>query len=519
MSMLSVQKITKKYDHGMILNNITFSLLKGEKVGLVAPNGTGKSTLLKLIAGEDKSDSGSIIFQKGIKTVYFPQEMCTDISVLQYLENTEEKNDNIAKLFKKVRLEDVPFNTAMSKLSGGQRSKVSLVKICLTKADIYLLDEPTNNLDFTTLRLMEDFVVSSGSAFIIISHDREFLDRTVKKTFEIDEFDHSLRIYNGGYSEYLKQHEARIVREWSEYEDTRKKSKKMKKATDKKVEDIRKINKEVRNRRKLAPSITDKKSRAAILDRAGKIARQGKVIKNRLESYNLDEIEKPKSRLPLKLHFKNIEPSGIKVFSVAGIEKITGDKHLGPIDLNIQYGNRVLILGDNGVGKTTFLKILLEEITPDSGKIERGTKLRIGYLPQMTGNDQDNTALSFFVKHAPNKEQSDARKILNRFNITDEDVKKTLRELSPGLRSRLVLATMIVSEPNCLILDEPSNHLDLEVLEKLENALMQYTGTIILVSHDRRLIKKIDFTKIYILSNKGAFEEITGIEECINGTM
>ena len=515
MLMLSVQKITKEYDYRTILKDITFSLLRGEKVGLVAPNGTGKSTLLKIIAGEERRDAGAIIFQKGVTVSYFPQEVSADTSVSEYLGELTAENENLKKLLRKVGLEDIILDTTMDKLSGGQRSKVSLVKILSIKADIYLLDEPTNNLDFRTLRLMEDFIVSNTSAFIIISHDREFLDRTVGKIFEIDEFGKSLKIYDGGYSEYLKQREARIKKEWEQYEDAQTKKKKMKRAIDIKVRDVEKIYKELRDKRKLAPNITAKKDRTAILNRAGKIARQGKMIKNRLESYNLDEIEKPKSRLPLKLIFNDIEPSGTKVFTVTEIEKTMGKKHLGPINFNIQYGDRILVLGGNGVGKTTFLKMLLGEITPDRGEIERGTKLKIGYLPQITEDDQRDTVLSFFIKHEPHKEQSDFRKILNRFNITDEDVKKTLNELSPGLRSRLVLATMMAREPNCLILDEPSNHLDLEVLEKLEDALMQYMGTIVLVSHDRRLIKKIAFTKIYHLSSEGVFKEVIDIDKFI----
>lgn len=416
------------------------------------------------------------------------------------------------KLLRKVGLGGVSLDMDICKLSGGQRSKIAFVKILSTKADIYLLDEPTNNLDFATLKLMEDFVVSSGSASMIISHDREFLDRTVGKIFEIDEFSHSLRIYSGGYSEYLKQYEARIAREWAQYEDAQEKSKRMRKAIDKKITDVGKIYKELRDKRKLAPNITAKKDRTAILNRAGKIARQGKVIKNRLEAYDLDEVEKPKSRLPLKLNLGEIEPSGVKVFSVERIEKTMGDKHIGPIDMDVQYGDKVLILGHNGAGKTTLLKMITGELIPDSGEIKKGTKLNIGYLPQITSDNQENTALSFFLKCASNKEESDARKILNRFNLTEKDANKTLDELSPGLRSRLVLATMIANKPNCLILDEPSNHLDLEVLEKLEDALVQYKGTAIVVSHDRRLIKKLEFTKIYNLSHKGVFEEIVDVE-------
>ncbi len=515
--MLSVQNITKEYYSGVVLKNVSFSLSCGEVVGLVAPNGTGKSTLLKLIADEGEVDSGAIIFQKGIKIAHFPQEVCTNISILQYLKNKEGENNNIAKLLKKVGLGDISHDRVLNELSGGQKSKVALAKILSTKADVYLLDEPTNNLDFITLKLMEEFIISSSSAFIVISHDREFLDRIVGKIFEIDEFTHSLRIYNGGYSDYLKQHEMQIIKEWAEYGDAQTKKKKLKKAIDKKVEDIGKINKEVRDRRKLATNITAKKVRAEILDRAGKIAKQGKSIKNKLQSYHLDETEKPRSRLPLKLHFNDIEQSGTKVFSIVCINKIIGDKHIGPIDLDILYGNRILILGDNGAGKTTFLKMLLGEITPDSGKIERGTKLCVGYLPQITDSDQSHTVLSFFKKNTPDKEEGDVRKTLNRFNLKQEDIDKTLNELSPGLRSRLVLATMMISKPNCLILDEPSNHLDLEVLEKLEDALIQYRGTIILVSHDRRLIRKIGFTKTYNLSNKGVLEEIMDVDKYIGG--
>ncbi len=515
--MLSIQKVSRKYNNEVVLNNITFSILHGEKVGLVAPNGTGKSTLLKIIAGEDEYDSGFIAFQKETKTVYFPQEICLSISIAEYFKNTDDGDDITLKLFKRVGLEGVQMNTSIEKLSGGQRSKVALVRILLTKADIYLLDEPTNNLDFATLKILEEFIISSSSAFIIISHDREFLDRTVNKIFEIDEFTHTLRIYGGGYSEYLKQKEARISKELANYEDAQTKSKKIKKAIDKKMVDIVKISKEVKDRSKLGRNITDKKSRAQILDRAGKIARQSKSIKNRLQSYHLDEVRKPKSRLVLKLQFENLEPSGSNVFSVMGVEKNMGNKHLGPINLNIQYGNRILILGNNGVGKTTFLKMLLGDVVCDSGKIKEGTRLNIGYLPQITNRDQDETVLLFFTKHIQDKSEGDIRKILNRFNLTQRDISKTLNELSPGLRSRLVLATMMAVEPNCLIFDEPSNHLDLEVLEKLEDALMKYRGTIILVSHDRKLIKKLEFTKIYNLSNKGILEEVVDIDKFIEG--
>ncbi len=515
--MLSIQKVSRKYNNEVVLNNITFSILHGEKVGLVAPNGIGKSTLLKIIAGEDEYDSGFIAFQKGIKIAYFPQEICLNISIAEYFKSTDGGDGAILNIFKYVGLEGVQVNTPIEKLSGGQRSKVALVRILLTKSDIYLLDEPTNNLDFATLKILEEFIISSSSAFIIISHDREFLDRTVNKIFEIDEFTHALRIYGGGYSEYLKQKEARIFKELANYEDAQTKSKKIKKAIEKKMGDIKKINKEVKNRSKLGRNITDKKSRVQILDRAGKIARQSKSIKNRLQTLHLDEVEKPKSRLTLKLQFDKLKPSGSKVFSIINIEKNIGDKHLGPINLDVQYGDRILILGDNGVGKTTFLKILLEKVAFDSGEIKKGTKLYIGYLPQITDKNQNDTVLSFFTKQIPGKSEEDIRKILNRFNLTQNDVSKTLNELSPGLRSRLIFATMMTIEPNCLILDEPSNHLDLEVLEKLEDALVKYRGTIILVSHDRKLIKKLEFTKIYNLSNKGILEEVVDIDKFIEG--
>jgi len=261
-----------------------------------------------------------------------------------------------------------------------------------------------------------------------------------------------------------------------------------------------------------AANITAKKDRTELLNRAGKISKQGKAIKNRLERHKLDEVEKPKSRLPLKLKFLDAGQSGVKVFSLNEIRKTIGSKNLGPINFNVQYGNRVLILGDNGAGKTTLLRMLIGELGVDSGEIERGTGLRIGYLPQIVNEDHANTVLSFFKKHVPDKNQSNGRKILNRFNITTEDVGKTLGELSPGLHSRLVLAIMMSNKPNCLILDEPSNHLDLEVLGKLEEALAVYKGTLVVVSHDRRFIKKINPTKIYNLNNEGILKEVKNID-------
>lgn len=453
---IGATNLSKSFDNFAVFKHADFSIQKGEKIGLVGSNGSGKSTLLKILNGLIKPDEGSITISKGIDIGYIPQEFDAD------------------------------------NLSGGEKTKKALAKIFSSPNDLLLLDEPTNNLDIEGLETLEKFVKESDKTFLIVSHDREFLDRTVSRIFEIDEIDKKLRIYDGNFSSYLQARNARIEKEWAEYNDS--------------VEDKKRLEKTVEEKLKRADEISrsklpdnDKMQGKTKVEWGQRIFQRGaKLLKNRLE--NTETLEKPKEFLPLNINFEIGERSGDKVLELISVTKKMPIQTLGPINLLIQYGDKILITGENGSGKTTLLKMIMGEVLSDSGEIKHGTNLKIGYLPQQEDFISEAKVKDEFIRHTK-IEEGLSRRILNRFKLSAEDVNKKVKELSSGERSRLIIATIMAQKVNCLILDEPSNHLDLQALESLEYAVKNFEGTLILVSHDRYFIKQIKPLKSFVIED------------------
>ncbi len=468
----SCSHISKSFGMINILKDISFTISKNEKVGLVGPNGSGKSTLLKIIANLLEKDSGMISYSKETKIKYLPQ----------------------------IHLEE-------EKMSGGEIAKKILIPIISSDADLFILDEPTNNLDNDGLNMLENFIMKSSKSFLIVSHDRTFLDKIVTKIIEIDSVTKDSSIYNGNYSNYIEERERKVENQWKIYNDKIEKTEKLKTDLKNKLSWIKEIEK-IRHSNSKIPKDKrkDKPTNADLRDREGRAGRRSKVAKNRFERFLSDneEIEKPKHFLPLEIYFDNEEGS-TKVFSIKEIQKTIGKKIIGPIDFTINYGDRIHIIGKNGSGKTTLIKMIVGEIEYDSGLIEKGENVKIGYISQERWfNRTSKTVLEEFLE-ITKLDESNARRILNRFRITSEDIGKNISLISPGEYSRLVIAELLAIKPNCIILDEPSNHLDLEVMEELENALIDYKGTLIVVSHDRYFVNKIKLNKIFnidLISNK-----------------
>lgn len=487
---LRVMSVGKTYDSFLVLKNINFNLSKGEKIGLAGSNGTGKSTLLKIIAGIELPNEGRIEKAKKIGVEYFPQEFRENILVSEFLGGYS------LEYFFKFGFKKKDLERKIQEFSGGEKSKIALAKIMGSGADVFLLDEPTNNLDMLMLLLLEKFVRESNKAFLIISHDREFLDRVTSKTIEIDEFTHESRVYDGGYSSYLEGRKERIEKEWAEYEDKKGSIVRLEKSVEEKETKAKKTEKTKWKKDSDKINTNFKKTKAV-----NKLYRASNALKKRLEL--IGEAEKPKSKLRLKLSFDMKERSGYKVFELEGVIKRIGDIQVGPIDLSVRYGDRILILGANGTGKTTLINILLGNGKLDGGTIERGSSLSVGHLPQESGFDVGSSVIGQFMNSIDRREMDEgiARRLLNRFSLTEEDVKKKIGDISPGMKSRLMLAIMMANKINCLILDEPSNHLDLEAIERLEVALKNFEGTLILISHDRYFIDRIGVEKTYLLES------------------
>ena len=513
-TVLKVTNINKSYDELEVLKGISFGLHKKERVGLVGSNGSGKSTLLKIITGILTPDDGRLNFAASTRIGYFPQELPLNSLVTEFL--TEEDSDE--KYLRKIKedmykfgLNDVYLKKNINELSGGEKSKIALIRIMNSKADLFLLDEPTNNLDIPALVILENFILNSNKTFLVISHDRKFMDRIATKIIEIDDFSKKAVIYDGNYSNYTNIRNARIEKEWSQYGETFRKEKKIKKSVDKKMKGISSISSQIKNKGKISSKVTDKADSTYLRGKSGKIAKEAKDLKSKISEIQ-DERTKPETKLPLKLSFKIDERSGDNVFAVKGLIKRIGKVKIGPIDMSVKYGDKILILGPNGSGKSTLVKMLLNKTNPDNGEINEGSRVNIGYLPQEDYFASTNSIIEQFLKDA-NIESGLGRTLLYRFGINKNDLNKKISEISPGVRSRLILAIIMSKKVNCLILDEPSNHLDLEALEKLEEAVKRFEGTLVLVSHDRYFIDKLSFDKIYLLKKGEGLKSLTSYQE------
>ena len=462
-AIFSCNTISKQFDEYEVFRDISFSISRGEKVGLVGPNGSGKSTLLKIISGIIKADSGTVIPSQDTKIGYLPQ-----------------------------------IHQDRYGLSGGEIAKKAISGMISSGYNLFLLDEPTNDLDRTGLEHLENFLSRSNNAFIIISHDRAFLDKIVTRIIEIDPIKKTLHEYMGNYSDYVRQREEDIRHEWKQYGDKIENSKRMQEEVEQRVSWVKKIERKRNDKKKVSSRITEKPPSSLLRDKEGDAGRRARIMKDKLKKFleDTDEIQKPSRSLPVKINFE-VKRGSTKVFEVRGVVKDMGNKSIGPIDLSIQYGDRWNISGQNGAGKTTLLKMLIGESIPSQGVIERGQDVIIGYVPQDRWLAESGKVVLDEFSRVTGKGESEARKILNRFKIGKDKVFNDISLLSPGECSRFIIAELLAIKPNCLILDEPSNHLDLEILEELEKGLIDYKGTLIVVSHDRYLLEKIRLDHVF----------------------
>ncbi len=487
--LISCTHVEFSFGEHKILRGISFSVQRGEVIALVGPNGIGKSTLLKIIAGKINQDEGAIVFSKGVKVAYLEQEMTDEerkLAVSDYLSETAIKD------LDKLNLAPEIMGKKVSDLSGGEKSKINLLKLIDASFDLYILDEPTNNLDSSALEFLEGFIMKhkKDSAFIIVSHDRQLLENMADKIVEIDAYSRKSFAYPGPFSLYMSLRKQKIENEWKKYNDY--------------IEEKRQLERSLRDKKQWSaraekgPKRTDneKMARGNQKDWSGKtLGRSVKLAREKIDM--LEKVDKPKERPIITYDIPVRERSGDIVFEIRGITKTIGTKNIGPIDLSISFGDKVAIIGDNGAGKTTLLRMIIGDMTCDKGEIKRGARVDIGYMPQES--ELGNEAIIRCIKESNSLDETEFRKILNNLGITKEEIKKSGNELSPGERSRFILASLIAQKPNCLIMDEPTNHLDIYALDFLEEAVKQFKGTVIVVTHDRYFLNRIGEHKTYRL--------------------
>ena len=515
---LSCNHISKSFVTGDVLTDCSFHIEDHEKAAIVGLNGAGKSTLLKIITGEMSPDSGDVTISKGKNIGYLAQnqDISADSTIMdemiktkEYLVNMEERirsleiemksktgeelealMDTYSKLNHTFELEngyaykseitgvlkglgftEDDFDKKISSLSGGQKTRVFLSRLLLLKPDIILLDEPTNHLDMTSIAWLETFLTNYPGAVIIVSHDRYFLDKIVTHVIEIE--NHTIRSYTGNYSAFAEKKEKIRDAELKHYYNQQREIKHQEEV----IEKLKSFNRE--------KSIKRAESREKMLEK-------------------MEVLNKPvfvDSEMHLKLTPQIT--SGNDVLTVKELSKSFGENVLfNNLDFEVKRGEKVAIIGDNGTGKTTILKIINNLIDADHGEISLGSKVVIGYYDQehhvLT---MENTLFDEISDAYPDMTGTEIRNVLAAFLFTGDDVFKRIADLSGGERGRVSLAKLMLSKSNFLILDEPTNHLDITSKEILENALNNYDGTVLYVSHDRYFINKTA-TRILDLKNK-----------------
>ena len=536
---LSLVNVKKYMEATLVLKNINFQIYSGEKVGIVGVNGSGKTTVLKLIAGILPMDycvgypgatspgydegfinkpSGATCayleqipqYENGIKVidvlkmafseVYEIEEKMHKLedemkvlkgeelerSLKQYSRlvqsyevkggyNTEEK---LAKICKGLKFTQNFLDKEFNLLSGGEKTTVILGKLLMDNPDILLLDEPTNHLDMDSIEWLERYLNNYDGIVIIVSHDRYFLDNVVSKIIEIEDMES--KTYKGNYSSYVKQKEEKLLEQMHNYKEQQKEIKSME------------------------STIKDLRDWAIRADNS-KFFKRAASMEKRLERMKSNEdAQKPKiENKTMKLNFKNSERSGEETIKAKGLCKSYIDKVIfNEADLLINFKERVALVGPNGSGKTTFLKMLLGEEAPDKGTVELGANVKVGYLPQViTFDNEEYTVIQAFRDDISILE-GQAREYLSKFMFFGNSVFKKVKALSGGERIRLKLSMLLYEDINLLILDEPTNHLDIDSIETLEEALEEFKGTIFFISHDRYFINKIGERIIVIEDNK-----------------
>jgi ATP-binding cassette subfamily F protein 3 len=518
MAIITVSNVTKSYGIDIILQNISFIVNEGDKIGVIGENGAGKSTLFNLLAGFTEADSGTISISTN-KMGYLQQNTVIDSEKSIYeevktafeeifqldkqIKSLEEKISKtkdshlLDKLFleysfltdkymeldgysveSKIRgvlnglgFDVSQFDTPVSILSGGQKTRLMLAKTLLLSPDVLLLDEPTNHLDINSIEWLEQYLKFYNGTILIISHDRYFLDKIVTRIFEIENT--NLSVYEGNYTEYLKRKKLVMEAKLKAYEEQQKEIKRIKSII------------QIQKNRRTEKSVKMAESKQKLLEK-------------------IEIAEKPMiNNRSINLHFDFDLESGNDVLAVKNLSLSFDRQIFSNVSFEIKKGEKIALLGPNGIGKSSLLKILVGEIDNFEGEIKFGTNVIIGYYEQeFKSLNAKKTVIDEIWDENPYLTQTEVRTLLASFLFKEEDVFKTISTLSGGEKARLSLLKLILSKANFLLMDEPTNHLDLKAKEVLEEALLDYTGTLLFVSHDRYFIDKIA-TKVMILTPQG----------------
>jgi ATP-binding cassette subfamily F protein 3 len=526
--MLQINHISKAYGDDVILEDVSFVLNPGDRVGLVGPNGCGKTTLLRIIVGQEQPDRGTVhtspadvtvgylaqalefepgatvgdVMRQAVEGLY---EAERQVETLAQRMSVAACDDELARLMDEyadalvrfeaaggygvshqvdavlagLGLDAVDQATPVDILSGGQKTRLGLARLLQTRPQLLLLDEPTNHLDIEALEWLEEFLAGYDGGVLIVSHDRTLLDRTVRTILELDPLTHTVTAYPGNYSEYWQAKERELENQWVAYKDQQ--------------ERIARLEQEIQGLTGHARRIERGTLHYHYRKIAKGLARRSVVQQRRLERMleSEERVEKPTRTWEMKLAFEGTPPSGKDVLLLEGLALgYDGQPLVSGVDLALRQGERIALVGPNGSGKTTLLRSIVGQVAPLAGRIRLGTGVVLGYYSQeQEGLDGASTPFEEIRRVAPLGE-TEARRFLHYFLFGGDDVFVPVESLSFGERARLALAKLVAAGCNLLLLDEPINHLDIPSRERFEQGLAAFEGTVLAVVHDRYFIQR-----------------------------
>jgi ATP-binding cassette, subfamily F, member 3 len=544
--MLTVHHLAKAFDLDPLFENVTFSINSGDRVGLIGPNGCGKTTLLRLMTGAETADAGHVACDPGVRVGYLaqgfeldPHTTLGDLTgrAAGSIASLEEELAGLAQalvrqpdnaslqlrydtLLQRISRADVGRAAAILdglglaalapdipvvRLSGGQKTRLLLALVLLDEPDLLLLDEPTNHLDIEMLEWLEAWLAQFEGGALIVSHDRTFLDRTVTRILDMDPRRRAVREYAGSYTDYLAQKTAEREKQWAAYKDQQQEIRRVK-------EDIARVRAQAAYTERQASSVRIGGGMMALKGYkdyqrtiAKKVAKKAKARAKKLERYldDAERVEKPERTWQLKLDFDDADHLGKWVLEANGLNVGYGGYAplLRDLRLEVQAGERIVLTGPNGAGKTTLLRTIAGTLPPLAGELRLGGSVRLGYMTQeQTSLDPARTPLTT-IQPAFSSE-TDARTFLSYFLFVDDEPLKPNALLSYGQRARLMLALLIAEGCNFLLLDEPINHLDIPSRTQFEQALAHFKGTVLAVVHDRYFIDRFA-TEVWWVEGRG----------------
>jgi macrolide transport system ATP-binding/permease protein len=530
--LLTVRNLTKTYGAITVLSEISCVVNAGDRVGIVGANGAGKSTLLRILTGSEEAGEGSFAYAPSVEVGYLPQttppfyrrsiqdlifeavgnlrqlearmhkleevmstatpEQLTSLLEEYALVSTRfqdsggyEIDYKIESILEGLRLSYLPRTQEVETLSGGEKARVGLAALLLRSPDIILLDEPTNHLDFASMEWLENYLSSYHGAALIVSHDRQFLNRAVNAIFEINDNSHHLKAYTGNYDAYVAAREAER-KQWEEdYLRQQEEIKELHKRIKEKGRHIGHSNRAPRDNDKFAKHFFGQRVDSAV-------ARDIHETEERLKRIEADPIPKPPELLSVTSYFRTEAIQSQTVVQMTDVRKGFGERQVFEhVHLNLAPRSRIMLTGPNGAGKTTLLRLLLGEEQPDGGTISLAPGARVGYLPQDPAlPDLEKTVIETYRYGQIGYEGEFISRLIGYGLFRLEDMQKKIKQLSIGQRRKLEIASLMARNPNVLLLDEPTNYISLDVLEAFEQAVLHFPGPVIAISHDRWFIQR-----------------------------